>query len=82
MTPTLQQSFLRLGIDPQRSRNASLKNLTAQIDIHSLADLLGYSAQALARHAEISSNYMGAYVEAKRRARQSGEPVRMRALGG
>ena len=40
--PTLQQRFRLLGLDPQRTRNASLKNLTGQIDVHSLADTLGY----------------------------------------
>ena len=33
---TLQQRILILGIDPQRARNATVKNLTAQIDIHTL----------------------------------------------
>jgi hypothetical protein len=79
---TLQQRLLVLGIDPQRSRNATLKNLTAQIDIHTLSDLLGYSLITLANHAGQSGTYMSAYVETKRRARAAGEPVRTRLVPG
>jgi hypothetical protein len=79
---TLQRRLLVLGIDPQRARNASLKNLTAQIDIHTLAGLLGYSPITLANHADQSGTYMSAYVEAKRKARAVGEPVRTRFIPG
>lgn len=64
----------------QRARNATLKNLTAQIDIHTLADLLGYSAGTLANYAERSGAYMSAYVEAKRKARAAGRPIRGRFM--
>jgi hypothetical protein len=77
---TLQRRLLVLGIDPQRARNASLKNLTAQIDIHTLAGLLGYSPITLANHADQSGTYMSAYVEVKRKARATGEPVRTRFM--
>lgn len=77
---TLAQRMLTLGIDPQRARNATLKNLTAQIDIHTLSDLLGYSAITLANHTEQSGTYMSAYVEAKRKARAQGAPSRTRFM--
>jgi hypothetical protein len=79
---TLQRRLLVLGIDPQRARNASLKNLTAQIDIHTLAGLLGYSPITLANHAAQSGTYMSAYVEAKRKARTAGEPAQTRFIPG
>jgi len=77
---TLQQRFLVLGIDPQRSRNAGLANMTAQIDVGTLANLLGYSATTLANHASRAGGHMSAYIEAKRSARAAGEPVQTRFL--
>ena len=71
--PTLQNRLLKLGLDPQRTRNATLKHLTAQIDVHTLADTLGYSPKTLAQHAERAGAYFASYVEAKRRA--SSHPI-------
>ena len=50
-----------------------LKSLTAQIDVRSLAEMLGYSANILAKHAEKSGNYWGGYAAAKAAARRTGE---------
>jgi hypothetical protein len=75
---TLQRRLRVLGVDPQRSRNAGLRNLTAQIDVRSLSDLLGYSTITLANHAGQAGGHMSDYVEAKRAARAAGEPVRSR----
>lgn len=72
--PTLQQRFKVLGLDPQSTRNTTLKSLTAQIDVRSLAEMLGYSAETLAKHAEKSGNYWSSYVEAKAAARRTGRP--------
>lgn len=71
--PTLQQRFKVLGLDPQPTRNTTLKSLTAQIDVRSLAEMLGYSANILAKHAEKSGNYWGGYAAAKAAARRTGE---------
>ncbi|WDH77402.1 hypothetical protein PTQ19_07530 [Microbacterium esteraromaticum] len=67
--PTLQQRFHVIGLDPQRTRNTTLKSLTGQIDVHSLAQTLGYAPKTLAAHAERAGIYMSRYVEAKRIAR-------------
>lgn len=69
--PTLQQRFHALGLDPQRTRNSTLKHLTAQLDVHTLADTLGYSAKTLSQHAERAGAYFGHYVDAKRAATAS-----------
>ncbi|APZ34590.1 hypothetical protein BOH66_10325 [Microbacterium aurum] len=66
--PTLQQRLNTLGIDPQRTRNTTLKQLTALIDVASLSDLLGYSPKTLAQHAERSGSHMARYVDAKQHA--------------
>jgi len=70
--PTLQQRFHALGLDPQRTRNATLKSLTGQIDVRSLAQTLGYAPKTLSTHAERAGIYMGGYVGAKRIARPPG----------
>lgn len=75
----MQQRFKVLGLDPQPTRNTTLKSLTAQIDVRSLAEMLGYSASILAKHAEKSGNYWGGYAAAKAAARRTGQssPVRI-----
>ena len=65
--PTLQQRLPTLGIDPQRTRNTTLKQLTALLDVATLSDLLGYSPKTLAQHAERSGSHMAHYVDAKHR---------------
>lgn len=77
---TLQERLRVLGIDPQLSRNAGLRNLTAQVDVRTLSELLGYSAITLANHAGQAGGLMSAYVEAKRVARAAGEPARQRFI--
>ncbi len=59
--PTLQRRLTSFGIQPQRSRNSTLRHLAAQMDPHSLADTLGYSVQVMARFAELSGSQFGAY---------------------
>lgn len=59
--PTLQARLTSFGIQPQRSRNSTLRQLAAQIDPHSLADTLGYSVAVMARHAELAGSHFGAY---------------------
>lgn len=63
--PTLQQRLKSFGLDPQRTRNSTLKLLTAQLDPHTLADTLGYSITTMARHAAYSRSLFGSYVDAK-----------------
>lgn len=72
--PTLQRRFKVLGLDTQPTRNTTLKSLTAQIDVRSLAETLGYSAGTLAKHAEKSGNYWSGYAEAKAAARRRSQP--------
>ncbi|MDQ0896056.1 hypothetical protein [Agromyces ramosus] len=69
--PTLQQRLATLGIDPQRTRNTTLKQLTALIDVKSLSDLLGYSPKTLAQRAERAGSHMARYVDAKHRLHPS-----------
>lgn len=64
--PTLQNSLKKFGLDPQRTRNSTLKHLTAQLDPHTLADTLGYSVVTMARHAGEAGSAFSYYVEAKR----------------
>lgn len=78
--PTLQQRFKVLGLDPQPTRNTTLKSLTAQIDVRSLTETLGYSANILAKHAETSGNYWGGYAAAKAAARRANQPRTKRIL--
>lgn len=56
--PTLQQRLRTLGLEPQRTRNATLDNLTSHIDARTLADTLGYAPKTLTRHAQQASGRM------------------------
>ncbi len=65
---TLSQRLKLLGIDPQRARNATLQNLTQQIDARSLIDLLGYTGKIITLHAARAGAPMSDYVELRRSA--------------
>lgn len=69
--PTLQQRLNTLGIDPQRTRNTTLKQRSALIDVASLSDMLGYSPKTLAQHAERSGSHMARYVDEKQHAHRT-----------
>jgi hypothetical protein len=69
--PTLQQRLTSFGLQPQRTRNSTLRHLVAQLDPHSLADTLGYSIQTMARHAEQAGSHYGAYAGTMRLRRSS-----------
>ena len=57
-----------LGIDPQRARNATLQDLTRQVDARSLIELLGYSGQIVTLHAARAGAPMADYVVLRQRA--------------
>ncbi|GAA0994802.1 hypothetical protein GCM10009563_12470 [Subtercola frigoramans] len=63
---TLAQRFHTLGIDTQRVRNTTLRDLTHQLDPRSLADLLGYSPRIIALHAARAATPMSDYITLKR----------------
>lgn len=63
---TLSQQLKVLGIDPQRARNATLQDLTRQVDARSLIDLLGYSGQTITLHAARAGAPMADYVSLRR----------------
>ncbi|UFS60406.1 hypothetical protein [Subtercola endophyticus] len=63
---TLADRFRTLGIDTQRARNTSLRDLTHQLDPRSLADLLGYSPRIIALHAARAATPMSDYITLKR----------------
>ncbi|MDT0143676.1 hypothetical protein [Microbacterium sp. PRC9] len=65
---TLGQRLKVLGIDPQRARNATLQDLTRQVDARSLIDLLGYSGQTITLHAGRAGAPMADYVTLRARA--------------
>ncbi|MEX2508596.1 MAG: hypothetical protein WD405_01325 [Homoserinimonas sp.] len=48
---TLSDRLKVLGVDAQRTRNATLRDLAQEVDARSLIDLLGYSKPVIARHA-------------------------------
>ncbi|WP_130484073.1 hypothetical protein [Microcella putealis] len=63
---TLSQRLKLLGIDPQRARNATLQNLTQQIDARSLIDLLGYTGKIITLHAARAGAPMSDYLDLRR----------------
>jgi hypothetical protein len=65
---TLSQRLKLLGIDPQRARNATLQNLTQQVDARSLIDLLGYTGKVITLHAARAGAPMSDYVDLRRSA--------------
>lgn len=78
--PALQRRFKVLGLDTQPTRNTTLKSLAAQIDVRSVAETLGSSAGAPAKHAEKSGNYWGSYTEVKAAASRTGQPSPRRIM--
>lgn len=62
---TLSGRIKVLGIDSQRARNATLRDLTQEVDARTLMDLLGYSPAIIAQHAARSATRMADYVSLK-----------------
>ena len=62
---TLSQRLKVLGIDSQRARNATLRDLTQEVDARTLIDLLGYSPAIIAQHAARSATRMSDYITLK-----------------
>lgn len=62
---TLSARFKVLGIDAQRARNATLRDLSQELDARSLIDLLGYSPGIIAQHAVRSGTPMSDYIALK-----------------
>ncbi|MFI7481957.1 hypothetical protein ACH9EU_08765 [Kocuria sp. M1R5S2] len=63
---TLSRRLKVLGIDAQRARNATLRDLTHEVDARTLIDTLGYSPGIIARHAALSATPMSDYIDMKR----------------
>lgn len=63
---TLSQRLRLLGIDAQRARNATLRDLAQEVDARTLIDLLGYSKPVVARYAARAGAPMSDYVDLKR----------------
>ncbi len=70
---TLSQRLRTLGIDPLRARNATLRDLTQEVDARTLMDLLDYSPQVIALHASRSATRMADYIALKQRQRSRQE---------
>lgn len=66
---TLTDRLRVLGIDAQRARNATLRDLTQAVDARTLMDLLGYSPGTIAQHAARAAVPMSDYVTLKRNER-------------
>lgn len=62
---TLSERLKVLGIDAQRARNATLRDLTHDVDARTLMDLLGYSKPVVARYAARAGAPMSDYIELK-----------------
>ncbi|WP_298585717.1 hypothetical protein [uncultured Kocuria sp.] len=67
---TLSHRLKVLGIDAQRARNATLRDLTQEVDARTLIDLLGYSPRVIAQHAARSATPMSDYIDLKRQQHQ------------
>lgn len=63
---TLSTRLKVLGIDAQRARNATLRDLVHDVDARSLINLLGYSAAVITQHAARTGARMSDYVDLKR----------------
>ena len=63
---TLSERLKVLGIDGQRARNATLQDLTRQVDARSLIDLLGYSGKVITLHAARAGAPMSDYIDLRR----------------
>lgn len=64
---TLSERLKALGIDAQRARNATLRDLTHEVDARTLMDLLGYSKPVVARYAARAGAPMSDYLDLKSR---------------
>ncbi|MFJ4229488.1 hypothetical protein ACIPYV_18130 [Paenarthrobacter nicotinovorans] len=64
---TLSERPKVLGIEGQRARNATLRDLTHEVDARTLMDLLGYSPAIIAQHAARSATRMSDYIALKQR---------------
>lgn len=62
---TLLGKLRNLGMDVQGIRNATLKDLVAEVDPKSLGKMLGYSRSTLSRHATAATIPWMSYVAAK-----------------
>ncbi|MDV3355596.1 hypothetical protein [Dietzia sp. IN118] len=62
---TLSKRLKVLGIDALRARNATLRDLSQELDARSLIDLLGYSPGIIAQHAARSGAPMADYIALK-----------------
>lgn len=59
---TLSERLKVLGIDAQRARNATLRDLTQEVDARTLIDLLDYSPAVIAQHAARAATRMSDYI--------------------
>lgn len=62
---TLYRRLKLLGIDAQRARNATLRDLCQEVDARSLIDLLGYTRPVISHHAALSGTAMSDYITLK-----------------
>ncbi|ANG86740.1 hypothetical protein A8L33_10360 [Microbacterium aurantiacum] len=62
---TLSTRLKVLGIDAQRARNATLRDLVHDVDARSLIDLLGYSPGIISQHAARTGVHMSDYISLK-----------------
>lgn len=67
---TLTDRLRVLGIDAQRARNATLRDLTQEVDARTLMDLLDYSPGTIAQHAARAAVPMSDYITLKNPGRQ------------
>lgn len=64
---TLSERLLVLGIDGQRARNATLRDLGRELDAKSLVNTLGYAPAIIAAHIERAGGTGSDYVTLRRR---------------
>lgn len=62
---TLYKRLRLLGIDAQRARNATFRDLCQEVDARSLIDLLGYTRPVISHHAALSGTAMSDYTTLK-----------------
>lgn len=66
---TLSERLKVLGIDAQRTRNATLRDLTQEVDARTLIDLLDYSPAVITQHAARAATRMSDYIVFKKNQR-------------
>lgn len=66
---TLSERLKVLGIDAQRARNATLRDLTQEVDARTLIDLLDYSPAVITQHAARAATRMSDYIVFKKNQR-------------